>query len=503
MTSSSNRRDNTKLQNERHQLIIQELLRDDDNKYCADCDAKGPRWASWNIGIFLCIRCAGIHRNLGVHISKVKSVNLDTWTPMQLAVMREMGNSRARAVYEANLPDNFRRPQTDSALETFIRAKYEQKRYIAQEYTPSKPDVESLMKELQRLELSQKKKSPTVSLGAHLQHSTGIMHRPTKELPVTSSETNNINRTNNDFDLLGLDNASGPENKNNLFDHGGPSQATFGSQQKQSTVGQQPVSSLVDTTKHIQKPKDTASSLTSDLLGLDFGCTNLVGERATNAANDGQLSSGSTSKITKDSILALYQQSASQPSSLGPALYPGTMGQFSTSNFPGNQYFVCNPPLDNSIHNKNINNSGNGKMKESHFPPNQFLSHGLGINPAGTNNLNGSSQFIPPSPNFAVWPENNTSSCSSIAAQPNQNVVCPNQSFAFSNTLNSSPSNPCTNTLSQLWNMNMNQTLPNQTFGNFVSHSTNNNIAPNKEMYLSQVKSQLTSLYLGKSPLNP
>lgn len=46
----------------------------------------GPRWASWNLGIFLCIRCAGIHRNLGVHISKVKSVNLDTWTPEQVAV---------------------------------------------------------------------------------------------------------------------------------------------------------------------------------------------------------------------------------------------------------------------------------------------------------------------------------------------------------------------------------------------------------------------------------
>lgn len=46
----------------------------------------GPRWASWNLGIFLCIRCAGIHRNLGVHISRVKSVNLDTWTPQQVAV---------------------------------------------------------------------------------------------------------------------------------------------------------------------------------------------------------------------------------------------------------------------------------------------------------------------------------------------------------------------------------------------------------------------------------
>lgn len=46
----------------------------------------GPRWASWNLGVFLCIRCAGIHRNLGVHISRVKSVNLDSWTPEQIDV---------------------------------------------------------------------------------------------------------------------------------------------------------------------------------------------------------------------------------------------------------------------------------------------------------------------------------------------------------------------------------------------------------------------------------
>lgn len=136
----------------------------------------GPRWASWNLGIFLCIRCAGIHRNLGVHISKVKSVNLDSWTPEQVVKvpflptlaclsrlhlrkistiyskvivrmlkkcfvcfqvsLQQMGNSRARAVYEANLPDSFRRPQSDSSLEGFIRAKYEQKKYIAKEWVP-------------------------------------------------------------------------------------------------------------------------------------------------------------------------------------------------------------------------------------------------------------------------------------------------------------------------------------------------------------------------------
>ena len=75
-----------RLTQEKVQAILTSMLRDEDNKYCVDCDSKGPRWASWNLGVFLCIRCAGIHRNLGVHISKVKSVNLDSWTPQQVAV---------------------------------------------------------------------------------------------------------------------------------------------------------------------------------------------------------------------------------------------------------------------------------------------------------------------------------------------------------------------------------------------------------------------------------
>lgn len=114
--------------------------------------------------MFLCIRCAGIHRNLGVHISKVKSVNLDTWTPEQVACLQHMGNSKGRAVYEANLPDNFRRPQTDSSLEAFIRSKYEQKKYIAKEWVqPPMPPPAFDIEEERRKEKEKRKPKPKLT----------------------------------------------------------------------------------------------------------------------------------------------------------------------------------------------------------------------------------------------------------------------------------------------------------------------------------------------------
>jgi hypothetical protein len=54
-----------------------------------------PRWASWNLGVFVCIRCSGIHRGMGTHISRVKSVDLDAWTDEQLQSVLRWGNGRA------------------------------------------------------------------------------------------------------------------------------------------------------------------------------------------------------------------------------------------------------------------------------------------------------------------------------------------------------------------------------------------------------------------------
>ncbi|XP_029305930.1 stromal membrane-associated protein 1-like isoform X3 [Cottoperca gobio] len=138
MTTRSEREKAQKL-NEQHQAILSKLLREEENKYCADCEAKGPRWASWNLGVFMCIRCAGIHRNLGVHISRVKSVNLDQWTPEQIQSMVDMSNRRAKLLYEAHLPGNFKHPQTDQAVEVFIRDKYERKKYYNKEALAEAP----------------------------------------------------------------------------------------------------------------------------------------------------------------------------------------------------------------------------------------------------------------------------------------------------------------------------------------------------------------------------
>uniref|UniRef100_A0A8C6FHB9 Small ArfGAP 1 n=1 Tax=Moschus moschiferus TaxID=68415 RepID=A0A8C6FHB9_MOSMO len=182
--------------NEQHQLILSKLLREEDNKYCADCEAKGPRWASWNIGVFICIRCAGIHRNLGVHISRVKSVNLDQWTPEQIQCMQDMGNTKARLLYEANLPENFRRPQTDQAVEFFIRDKYEKKKY----YDKNAIAITNLQKkEDQQLE---PKKSTSPKKAAEPTVDLLGLDGPA-EAPVTNGSAVTGPALNDDLDIFG------------------------------------------------------------------------------------------------------------------------------------------------------------------------------------------------------------------------------------------------------------------------------------------------------------
>ncbi|GMP65688.1 hypothetical protein CsSME_00026379 [Camellia sinensis var. sinensis] len=76
--------------------ILEGLLKLPENRECADCKSKGPRWASVNLGIFVCMQCSGIHRSPGVHISKVRSATLDTWLREQVAFIQSMGKREGK-----------------------------------------------------------------------------------------------------------------------------------------------------------------------------------------------------------------------------------------------------------------------------------------------------------------------------------------------------------------------------------------------------------------------
>lgn len=89
---------------EKHRMTLFGLLKVPGNERCADCDEVNPEWASINLGIFVCVNCSGIHRNLGVHISQVRSLILDTWEEEQVAFMAANGNAKVNAVLENCLP---------------------------------------------------------------------------------------------------------------------------------------------------------------------------------------------------------------------------------------------------------------------------------------------------------------------------------------------------------------------------------------------------------------
>ncbi|XP_006657841.1 ADP-ribosylation factor GTPase-activating protein AGD5 isoform X2 [Oryza brachyantha] len=158
--------------NAKHKKILEGLLRLPENRECADCKSKGPRWASVNLGIFICMQCSGIHRSLGVHISKVRSATLDTWLPEQVAFIQSMGNEKSNSYWEAELPPNYDRV----GIENFIRAKYEDKRWIPRNGT-SRPSSGA-----------RDEKSPepqaSASRGGHNQRSSFEQHR-TSPAPVS------------------------------------------------------------------------------------------------------------------------------------------------------------------------------------------------------------------------------------------------------------------------------------------------------------------------------
>ena len=111
-----------------HYKEINKLLQQPQNKHCADCNAANPTWTSINIGVFVCINCAGIHRQLGVSLSKIKSITLDIIQQDVVNALKCVNNEIVNKYWEAKV-ENKNKMKQDEVMK-FIKEKYEEKKYV-------------------------------------------------------------------------------------------------------------------------------------------------------------------------------------------------------------------------------------------------------------------------------------------------------------------------------------------------------------------------------------
>ncbi|KAJ7481462.1 hypothetical protein FB451DRAFT_1350637 [Mycena latifolia] len=175
---------------ERNQRILLDLVAQPGNDVCADCKVKNPRWASHNLGIFICVSCASVHRKIGTHVTKVKSLTMDSWTREQTENMRQNGNIKSNQLYNPNEarhppPPNLMDGERDSEMEQFIRSKYEYKSFldrsalVASKLGPSRSASS----------VSPRRPSPSPANGSSGPSTTSSVSTPPSAPPVRSSTT--------------------------------------------------------------------------------------------------------------------------------------------------------------------------------------------------------------------------------------------------------------------------------------------------------------------------
>uniref|UniRef100_A0A6Q2YSZ1 ArfGAP with SH3 domain, ankyrin repeat and PH domain 1b n=1 Tax=Esox lucius TaxID=8010 RepID=A0A6Q2YSZ1_ESOLU len=120
--------------------IIEDVLRMPGNEVCCDCGASDPKWLSTNLGILTCIECSGIHREMGVHISRIQSMELDKLGTSELLLAKNVGNSSFNEIMEGNIPSLSAKPTPSSDMtvrKEFINAKYVDHKFARKTCTSS------------------------------------------------------------------------------------------------------------------------------------------------------------------------------------------------------------------------------------------------------------------------------------------------------------------------------------------------------------------------------
>ncbi|XP_048839879.1 arf-GAP with GTPase, ANK repeat and PH domain-containing protein 2 isoform X2 [Brienomyrus brachyistius] len=151
-------------------VAIQAIRNARGNGLCVDCNAPNPTWASLNLGALICIECSGIHRNLGTHLSRVRSLDLDDWPRELTLVLTSIGNHMANSVWESCTKGR-RKPTPEASREereSWIRAKYEQRLFVAPLPAPAQDSPATMYSRL----LSAVKEKDLPKLLLLLAHST-------------------------------------------------------------------------------------------------------------------------------------------------------------------------------------------------------------------------------------------------------------------------------------------------------------------------------------------
>jgi len=103
---------------------VQEIQKLAGNNICAECGDLDPKWCSYNLGIFICIKCSGIHRSLGVHVSFVKSLLLDDWSGEEVENMRAKGNNIANKIESDMIGEKPNKDSSEEIKRDWIIRKY-------------------------------------------------------------------------------------------------------------------------------------------------------------------------------------------------------------------------------------------------------------------------------------------------------------------------------------------------------------------------------------------